>query len=151
MGCGRGILVSYFNSALDSRREDTIARAFKFLRKRKDTFDAIAFSGMSGAAVAPILAYLLSKGLIIVRKQSDLEADNSHATGVVEYGGSEWQRVLIVDDFVSSGSTVKRIMEKIRDVRFRAEFVAVYCYELGYDYTKQMDLHLPECWSGLHE
>lgn len=125
--------MSYFDASIDARRRRTIARALKFLRARTDQFDAIAFSGMSGATMAPILAYMLNKQLIIVRKDADLEG-NSHATSTVEYAdGGLRDRILIVDDFVSSGATIRRIMSKIHDVRLRVSFVAVYCYERGYD------------------
>lgn len=138
--------MTYFNCALDERRKRTITHAFKFLKKRSSQFDAIAFSGMSGAVMAPTLAYLLDKQLIIVRK--DAELANSHSSSMVEYAGYPLKdRVIIVDDFVSSGATVLRIMEKIRDANLRATFVAVYCYAYGYDLPKRSSLKLPESWS----
>lgn len=136
--------MTYFDSAIDHRRKETVTSARKFLRKRTKEFDAIAFTGMSGAALAPILAYLLDKQLIIVRK--DRTAEASHSTATVEYIYPLKPRIVIVDDFVCEGLTIKRIIDKIKDVHYGAQFVAVYCYHYGYDKAKQESLDLPVCW-----
>lgn len=126
-------MATYFDSAIDERRARTVKTAVKFLKAKTKEFDAIAFSGMSGAVMAPILAYLLDKQLIIVRKDRGSEHPDqaSHSSAAVEYAGSLRTRVVIVDDFIASGKTVKRIIEKIRDRQLRTEIVAVYCYHSG--------------------
>jgi orotate phosphoribosyltransferase len=68
-------------------------------------FDAIAFSGMSGALVAPSVAMALRKPMILARKPTD----DSHAgKGVVE-GALDAETYIIIDDFMSSGDTIRRI------------------------------------------
>lgn len=67
-------------------------------------FDAIACTGVSGLIVASVLAYRMEKHLIILRK----DGENSHAAYCVENNRKQF-RVLIVDDLVSSGNTLRRI------------------------------------------
>lgn len=78
-------------------------------------FDYIAVTGHSGIVPGAVLAYLYGKQLVIVRK----EGECSHGRSV-EAPESYWkltkeerdERTIIVDDFVNSGSTIKRIMEQ---------------------------------------
>ena len=98
------IMSNYLCAPLSPRRLN------KFLKKAKEVlkpveFDAIAFRGMSGALVAPLLAHKLNKTLIMVRKDSD----NSHAMRMVE-GDMNAKRYLILDDFLASGETVRTIV-----------------------------------------
>lgn len=77
-------------------------------------FNAIAFRGMSGALVSPMLALRLGKGFIVCRKPSE----NSHA-GAAEGSLSCGGNYIIVDDFISSGRTVWAIVAAIEDYRER--------------------------------
>lgn len=70
--------------------------------------DAIAFTGMSGALVAPRVASLLDLPMLMVRKAHDGSHSNYRVEGFV---GS--QCYVIVDDFVSSGATVEGICDCI--------------------------------------
>lgn len=72
-------------------------------------FDTIAFRGMSGALIAPILALNLQKELILVRKPDD----DTHSWYKVE-GNKSANRYVIVDDFESSGHTKRTIIEAVR-------------------------------------
>ncbi len=85
----------------------------------KYKFDAIAFTGSSGAAVAFPLAMLFKIPLIYVRK----DGETSHGSPVECNARCHIKKYLIVDDFVSSGETVRRIVMKIRD---RAELKGAY-------------------------
>ena len=76
--------------------------------KRKHPFDAIAFTGSSGAALAYPLSYLMKIPLIHVRK-----ADDSHYSGGLIEGTISSKRYVIIDDFIESGKTVKRIIKNI--------------------------------------
>lgn len=71
-------------------------------------FDAIAFRGMSGALIAPVVASRLKKSLIMVRKPND----DSHSTHKVE-GDSAARRYIILDDFCCNGDTQRAIREAI--------------------------------------
>lgn len=74
-------------------------------------FDAIAFSGMSGALSAIPIAYKLNKPLILVRKKSDTPKTR-HSNCEVE-GCNNARTYIIIDDFISSGATVKYILKQM--------------------------------------
>lgn len=93
-------------------RQKVIKVALRLLRKREKEFDAIAVRGVSGLVVGPLLAHTLKKHLIVVRKPS--EKADSHADQLIEGPTTDTQiRYLIVDDFISNGSTVRKIVEEI--------------------------------------
>lgn len=86
-----------------------VPAAVKKLRaiKRKYPFDAIAFRGSSGAALAFPLSYFLKLPLIHVRK------GNSHyGSGAIE-GTISSKKYVIIDDFIDSGATVKKIIREV--------------------------------------
>ena len=88
----------------------TVKKMVTVLRKRikkGDDFDAIAVRGLSGTLIAPVLALKLKKTLLVVRKGEDC-----HSSQTVEgdYGARSY---VIVDDFVSSGRTVRAITEEL--------------------------------------
>src|SRR5579885_145290 len=90
----------------------TVEKAAKTLRsfRRKHPFDAIAFTGTSGAAIAYPLSYLLGVPLICVRKST---RDN-HFGYKIE-GCMTAENYIIVDDFIESGSTVNKVRKSIND------------------------------------
>ena len=71
-------------------------------------FDALAFRGVSGAIIAPVLALELRKSIIVVRKT----AEKSHLGRTVQ-GDNNARRYIIVDDFIDSGATVQTIVKEI--------------------------------------
>lgn len=100
-------------------------------------FDAIAFSGMSGALVAPSVAMALRKPMILARK----DTDDSHAgRGVVE-GALDADTYIIIDDFISYGDTVRRIHSSIttaaeKHIRpHKIICVGIYLYRYNELYT----------------
>jgi orotate phosphoribosyltransferase len=109
-------------------------RAIKGLR-----FDAIAFSGMSGALVAPSVAMSLRKPMILVRKQSD----DCHAGGGAVEGALDAETYIIIDDFISSGDTLKRIhasVVKASEHSYRARKIAcvgIYLYRYNELYVAE--------------
>lgn len=99
--------------------------AVKKLRaiKKKYPFDAIAFRGSSGAALAFPLSYFLKLPLIHVRK------GESHYSGTIE-GTISSKRYIIVDDFIDRGTTVKKIISEIKK-NIGAKPVAICLYSAG--------------------
>jgi adenine/guanine phosphoribosyltransferase-like PRPP-binding protein len=89
--------------------DDTVEACIEVLDKKK--FDSIAFRGMSGALIAPIVANRMNKELILVRKDTD-SGSGSHADQLVE-GNSGSKRYVILDDFISSGLTTKEIVSSV--------------------------------------
>jgi orotate phosphoribosyltransferase-like protein len=77
----------------------------------KHQFDAIAFTGCSGSAIAYILAMEYQVPLIYIRRENE----RSHGFRVEGTAGQGIYRYLIVDDFVSTGATVRRIIKEIKD------------------------------------
>ena len=75
-------------------------------------FDAIAFTGVSGALVAPAVAAALGKFLIVVRKKA--EKKNSHSPYLVE-GPRYAVRFIVIDDFISTGKTMDTVITKVHD------------------------------------
>lgn len=71
-------------------------------------WDAIAFRGTSGSAAAFPLAAIHGWPLVHVRKPG-ASAHNSDSEGIVGVS-----RFLIVDDFISSGDTIRRIVHDLR-------------------------------------
>jgi adenine/guanine phosphoribosyltransferase-like PRPP-binding protein len=108
--------------------KETLRIAAKTLRKYE--FDAIAFTGMSGALLAPTLALRLEKNLLMVRKPGD-----SHSGMRVE-GDKAALRYVIVDDFMASGRTVRTILKEVADFAWNAQCIGV-CEAVSYD--KEID------------
>lgn len=72
-------------------------------------FDALAFTGMSGALIAPLVAMRMDKPLIMVRKRGE----QSHAGSMYVEGDYNARRYIIIDDLVASGDTARRIVHEI--------------------------------------
>jgi adenine/guanine phosphoribosyltransferase-like PRPP-binding protein len=85
-----------------------VSAASKVLERYKDKYDTLAFAGISGAIIAPPLALKMGKELIAVRKASD----KCHSSYRVE-GYDDVNNYIIVDDFIDTGATVRRIQEQI--------------------------------------
>jgi len=107
----------------------TVDRSEKDIRDwiaKGNDFDCIAFTGVSGAALAFPLALRLNKGLLCIRK----EGSGSHSLYDIE-GDFSGDRYIIVDDFVDTGSTVEKIHSDLE--RNRAtddiELVGIYLYD----------------------
>ncbi len=85
-----------------------VTAASKVLERYADKYDTLAFAGLSGAIIAPTLALKLGKELVAVRKASD----KRHSYHAVE-GYDDVNNYIIVDDFIDTGATVRRIQEQI--------------------------------------
>lgn len=118
---------SYLHAALYRGRKTVIEDTINFLRDRADQFDAVAFCGMSGALVAPSVADALDKHLIMVRKKDD---GSRHSSYAVE--GELTGRYLILDDFISMGTTVKYMLTEIAKAthnwKEKPKAVAIFVY-----------------------
>lgn len=79
--------------------------------RSKIKIDAIAYTGSSGAALAFPLAIAHDVPVIYIRK----DGERSHGTEVECNCTQEIENYIIVDDFIATGSTVRRIMTKIKE------------------------------------
>lgn len=90
-------------------------------------FDTLVGTGFSGGIVIPSLALVLDKKFVLIRKETD---DSHHGRG--QLLGQLGDRWIFVDDFVSSGKTRRRVIEKIeeatRSYEAASEFVGQYMY-----------------------
>lgn len=144
--------MSYFVEALNgSRRNETIQAAIDHLSMKRDSFDAIAFTGISGACVAPILAYHFNKALLPIRKPRQLEPSHS-CSDAVESGLAappSGYRILIVDDFIASGQTVRTMIDRLKSWNSASRVIAVYLYKNSaicnesYRKQKEASIHVP--------
>jgi len=117
-----------------------VPRTVKKVRaiKRKYPFDAIAFTGSSGAALAYPLSYLLKLPLIHVRKGS-----SHYGQGKIE-GTISSRRYLIIDDFIDTGASIRRIVKAVDSELDGAKPVAICLYSSDrQSYFEHKDTNIP--------
>jgi adenine/guanine phosphoribosyltransferase-like PRPP-binding protein len=103
------MMTSYLRCVLEpGRRADVVDSCIEALRGRR--FDAIAVAGVSGLTMGAILAHRLNKHLIVVRKDGESRHSSYEVEGKVP---DRTEKILIVDDFMSSGKTVRTIIQKV--------------------------------------
>ena len=98
----------YLENALSSEPRQKIVD-FCVNQVSKIDCDSIAFRGMSGALIAPIVSYITGKNLIMVRKSDD----SSHSDFKIETSSTKCKKFVIIDDFISRGKTIDNILETI--------------------------------------
>lgn len=110
-------------------------------RLRGVGFDAIAVCGISGLLVGAPLAIAMGKSLVVVRKPGELRssidpARKFFAQEIAEaindartvMGGKDNEKVLLVDDHVASGATLKLMVESIDRGRSNVSFAGLFLY-----------------------
>jgi adenine/guanine phosphoribosyltransferase-like PRPP-binding protein len=124
---------SHLRRAIPRAEVDNIIRHFVPVLKEFETnhgaFDTFAFCGMSGALIAPILAHLMEKELLMVRKNGGQDGSNASRGGFYVEGFVRAKRIIVVDDLIGTGSTMANIREGITAKCPEAIFVAMLLYE----------------------
>lgn len=126
----------YLKSVLDpTLLPKVVNNTVREIKRSKWKFDTIAFSGMSGAAICFILSHKLKVPLLCVRKQQDschyLSEQYASADNLRYLEGNvAVKKYIIVDDFISSGSTVNRIYEKILEQNPKSKCMGMFMYRL---------------------
>lgn len=87
--------------------DDVVKKVLKLKKTLK--FHAIAFRGTSGAALAYPISIATGIPLICVRKPSD----KAHGGPVEGSSNTDVKKYLIIDDFMSTGDTIKAIIDAI--------------------------------------
>jgi phosphoribosylpyrophosphate synthetase len=106
---------SHFDHILPRHKaKHTIKECLELLKPMHQLYDTFVFSGYSGACVAPTLAHLLDKELLLIRKNQGNDGSNSKQWIEGHIGA---QNVIIVDDFICSGKTMCNIMQALRHMR----------------------------------
>jgi adenine/guanine phosphoribosyltransferase-like PRPP-binding protein len=140
-----------------ARLERAIKETTRFLRhKFKFQFTHVAFSGYSGALVAPQVAKRLDKQILVIRKPDE----NCHSSANLEFVWitpkttykrniytQTWSllRYVIIDDFISSGKTIRRIRKTIQQTyRGKTRCVGVIIYHP--DWGGSNDSNIKQYW-----
>ena len=124
------------NEALFQQAIDTMAEGFA-----NNTVDIVVGVESRGFIFAAALAYKLGAGLVIVRKPGKLPYKTYQATYELEYGTDSLeihqdavkpgQNVLIVDDLLATGGTVKATAELVK--KFDANIIGIaFLIELAF-------------------
>lgn len=108
----------YLKSGFD--RPALISSATEYLRDVD--FDTIVATGVSGLIAAPVLAHVMDKHLLVVRKKGD----GSHSSHRLE--GRYGSRALLVDDFMDTGATVDRVLDALFHGPVGLKFAGAYMY-----------------------
>jgi len=120
--------------------QQVVREAVEILRPVASEFDTLVGTGFSGSIIIPTLALRLRKKFVLIRKETD---DSHHGSGrLLGELGTRW---IFVDDFVSSGRTKQRVIEKIEAAAtlhdHTTRLVASYCYasyiETQFKYTRE--------------
>lgn len=123
--------MSYFNQHLRGHNlKEAVSAAQETFERIGLEFDSVICRGNSGLLFASAFGMMAEKNILINRKRTD----NSHSDNVIEGETSGVRRVLIVDDFISSGETVREIfsaMKRILDMD-KVEVVGVYLYSRNF-------------------
>lgn len=123
--------------------------ARKQIRKfqKKYPFDTLVFTGVSGMSLGFILSRDLGIPVLLIRKSGE----RSHANGIIE-GYCTGKSYLIVDDFVDTGSTIRRIVRRMNKIDggpkcagifLHAPCMGNYCIVNG-ESAKEVDTRFPD-------
>jgi adenine/guanine phosphoribosyltransferase-like PRPP-binding protein len=120
------IQTNYLDKVYSKQFLDLVPEAIKIITayRKKHPFDAIAFTGSSGAAIAFPLSFFLKLPLIHIRKD-----DKNHYGKPIE-GTISSKKYLIVDDLIASGATIRNIVKTInKEYKHKAKPVGIYLYD----------------------
>ena len=113
---------SWIQQSLSFKSRARIVReAVKRLRPLSDQFTHVALSGYSGSIIGSIVAQKMKKDVVIVRKDVD------HEVRASSYGfehDSTIDGYVFIDDFISTGSTLKRVTGALGPDKL----IAIYTY-----------------------
>lgn len=121
MGLPERAKIKYLNTVSQQRhRAKTFELTIECLSKFD--FDTIVVTGVSGLLIGPVVAHMMGKKIAVIRK----EDDGSHSSDTIE--GEIGDRYVIIDDFICTGTTVKRMKARMKSTCPRAVCVGLYSY-----------------------
>lgn len=98
-----------YNPTKIKERLAVVKREIKNIQKTGLLYDALCVMGTSGSWLAPLLI-LEGHDTILVRKSGE----RSHGQSIEGRGDTDPKRVVVVDDFMDSGDTIRQIREKLK-------------------------------------
>lgn len=117
----------------------TVDFLIALIKESRVEFDTIAFRGFSGGLVAPTIALALDKHILAIRKPKSDE--NTHS-GCYAEGNIGIERYIIIDDFICTGETIRKIAKEIRRIHHNVcqlpppKCAAIFCYASSSNYLK---------------
>lgn len=118
---------SHLAPVLNRRTRDaTVKKCIEVLLNHD--FDTLAFSGMSGAGIGFVLAHILHKEVILIRKPGE-----PRRAGMTYFneGYKDAKRYVIIDDLISTGTTAARVIRGVRELCPNAFLVGILTYFSG--------------------
>jgi len=120
---------SYLNPAFNPRTLTfvikNIANVIKNIRKQKH-FDAIAFSGMSGAAIAFPISSMMNINLLLIRKPEENSYRVLHQGEILDGPGKDISSCVILDDLIKTGKTIKRMLSVLQEQKIFCHGVVLW-------------------------
>lgn len=128
-----------------------MSRALENIREaclgRMASFQSVVVTGLSGIVPAAVFCHIYHKDLVVIRKSGE----DYHGQSIE--GPMDWQQTkyIIVDDFMSSGDTMKRVLDRLSlEDMDHHEPVFIVLYADKYFHTS-MTLYYPETIQRLIE
>lgn len=139
----------YFDKAFSHDHVKKTARKLRALHKR-ELFDSILVTGMSGAAMGfQIKALCPEMDIWVYRKPNDCSHDggNRFLYSSRMNGADRGLNFLFLDDFVDSGRTFQRIDERMNESS-HGKITSAMLYQHSKYYTTDREImnHLEEIW-----
>lgn len=119
---------------------DVVEKTHLKLQEMKEkgyTFDAIAFTGNSGAGIAFPLSAKYGYNLICVRK-----GEYSHGKNI-EASPERIEKYVIVDDQIDRGDTVRRVLNELEKADLQCQGIVLYTLEWSAGYFKNREEEIP--------
>lgn len=117
---------------------ETVERTVGALKPHLDEFDSIAVQGTSGVLIGAPVALMLGTPLVIVREDTELLC---HHSKEVENAANAGERILFLDDQISSGATLHDVKRKTAQYT-RGRVVASYQYQYN-EYKREGRREVP--------
>jgi orotate phosphoribosyltransferase len=103
--------------------QDTCSSVVGMIEESKVKFDAVAFTGLSGALVAPVVCLMLNKYPLVVRKDEEISHSYLRVEGPI--GAFNY---IIIDDLLCYGKTVRRMLNHIETNKPASKCVGLFLY-----------------------
>lgn len=116
------IYTDYLSEGLDFRlRQKAIKKVCKHLSKFPRNV-GLVFTGLSGMLIGISVADKTKRPFAVVRKKQD----NSHSCSKIE--GHHFNKYIIIDDFIDTGTSIKRIIKEMNSHNFDSRCIGIILY-----------------------